>query len=273
MPMDEKLLTMDEIAKRFNVTLRTVYNWVHATPPKLNAIKIGGKWLVQERELYRRLSIKTRDGSPAAIIEKNIIVEFHGACKLPKKSEGHRWTFLIRGEQPKSIPFITRADETTVIICNVLMFASKLSCVESLRTELQQLLQNPYVFTDSTRSLKVKAKLPSSDVTPDGKESDVTDDLGNATLRQWKKTFQFRNVAIPIPRITSTLRIFANLIGAFVVELLQTGHGFVEIDLLQLRNEVSHQWGVVASLNSGRRIELLKSEIQLSTETFEENKK
>ncbi len=49
--MDEQLHEITEVAKHFNVTTRTIRNWVKAG--RIQGVKIGRKWFFKDSEIRR----------------------------------------------------------------------------------------------------------------------------------------------------------------------------------------------------------------------------
>lgn len=62
--MDEKLLTMEQLCDKLQVTRQTIYNWIEAG--KISAIKVGPKMIRFEQKEVDRFIEAAKTQQPAA---------------------------------------------------------------------------------------------------------------------------------------------------------------------------------------------------------------
>lgn len=54
----EDLLTVPLAAKQLGKPKMTLYRWVHATPPKINYVQLGGVFFIPKSEVERLLALQ-----------------------------------------------------------------------------------------------------------------------------------------------------------------------------------------------------------------------
>lgn len=131
-------LTPNEVAELLNIDPRTVYNWLRATPPKLEGVKVGGRWFVKRSALEERFD-SSMAGSPDEIFQ--IVAEYLGRTIV----EGvpnicWYWRYHIRGRNQLFVrhdcPEGILSDQ---ILLFTLLFVSRIRALESHRDELIEL--------------------------------------------------------------------------------------------------------------------------------------